>query len=268
MVGWVCLGFGFPWLVRGLLDLNDYRIQWYFVLLATSGLALMGGGIAEFVVRDGPFEFPRATFDPKKAGLLFTDRSLLLATLGYVGHNIELFSMWNWFADFWISQVPSMGRTESFFFTFGVVGIGAVGCALGGIFGDRYGRTTFCIISLAVSSLCSLVIGVVTKTPGALGWSVFIALLWGMFIIADSGCYSTMTVELAPAQYVGTLLTMQQAIGFIATVPTISLIPTVRSAISYQWAFAVIAPAPILAFVAMVGLRMLPESKKIAMGRK
>jgi uncharacterized membrane protein YraQ (UPF0718 family) len=75
-----------------------------------------------------------------------------------------------------------------------------------------------------------------------------------------------MVTELADQSYVGTALTLQLAIGFILTVATIWLIPLLAGTFGWQWAFAFLAPGPALGVAAMLRLKSLPESARLAGG--
>jgi predicted MFS family arabinose efflux permease len=75
-----------------------------------------------------------------------------------------------------------------------------------------------------------------------------------------------MVTELADQSYVGTALTLQLAIGFILTVATIWLIPLLASTLGWRWAFAFLAPGPALGVLAMLRLKSLPESARLAGG--
>jgi hypothetical protein len=55
---------------------------------------------------------------------------------------------------------------------------------------------------------------------------------------------------------VGTALTLQLAAGFTVTVATIWLIPLLQEALGWRWAFAVLAPGPILGTLAMARLKL------------
>ena len=81
LVGALIVGNAMPHLVNGLGGLD-----WRTVIYVTSALTLAGGLIAEFAVKDGPFLFPRATFDPSQAGRVFSNRGVRLASFGYFGH--------------------------------------------------------------------------------------------------------------------------------------------------------------------------------------
>jgi hypothetical protein len=65
---------------------------------------------------------------------------------------------------------------------------------------------------------------------------------------------------------VGTALTLQLAVGFILTVATIWLIPLAANLLGWRWAFALLAPGPALGVLAMLRLKALPESGRLAGG--
>ena len=73
--------------------------------------------------------------------------------------------------------------------------------------------------------------------------------------------------EVADQSYVGTAVTLQLAAGFTLTVVTIWLVPFLRDQASWAWAFAVLAPGPLLGIVAMRRLAAAPEAALIAGGR-
>jgi hypothetical protein len=118
---------------------------------------------------------------------------------------------------------------------------------------------------MAVSALCALTIGLLFEGPT---WVLLaVGLVWGFTVIADSAQFSTMVTELADQAYVGTALTLQLALGFTLTVATIWLIPVFEGETGWHWAFAFLAPGPLLGIAAMLRLRSLPEAKLIAGGR-
>jgi hypothetical protein len=56
-------------------------------------------------------------------------------------------------------------------------------------------------------------------------------------------------------------------VGFTLTVATIWLVPIVRDALSWWWAFAMLSLGPALGIVAMQRLQHSPERVRIAGGR-
>jgi MFS family permease len=238
------------------------------VILATSALTALGAVLTIALVHEGPFPFPRATFNPRQTAEAWRNRGLRLASFGYFGHMWELYAMWAWFLAFFTAALAEDGRTGTSIAalgTFAVIGVGFVGCYAGGVLGDRWGRTKTTSLAMAVSGACALLAGFVfTASP----WVVFaLGLVWGVAVVADSAQFSTMVSELADQAYVGTALTLQLAIGFTLTVVTIWLIPIMRDEFGWEWAFALLVPGPVLGIAAMLYLRRLPEANLIAGGR-
>lgn len=264
LVGALTIGSATPHLVNGFGG-GDWRV----VVVTTSVLTLLGGAIAEGAGREGPFPFPRARFDPRMAGRVMADRGVRLASFGYFGHMWELYAMWSWFLVFYADvlayhEVPGAERRAAFA-TFAVIAVGAIGCWLGGRWGDRWGRSRTTILAMGVSGTCALSIGALVAAPPLVVFAV--GLLWGVAVVADSAQFSTAVTEVADQRYVGTALTLQTAIGFTLTVATIWLVPLVREAVGWWAAFAILAPGPALGVVAMERLRRSPEARRIAGGR-
>lgn len=262
LVGALTVGTAAPHLVNGLGGL-----EWETVIYVTSGLTLAGGLFVLIAVGEGPYPFPRAVFDPRQVGRAFRSRGVRLASLGYFGHMWELYGMWAWFLVFFSSAIGSDARTTATaaYATFAVIAVGGVGCWLGGVLGDRWGRTKTTALSMAISGACALTIGLLVDAPS---WLILIVgLVWGFWVVADSAQFSTMVTELADQAYVGTALTLQLAVGFTLTVATIWLLPLLEDAFTWRWAFAFLAPGPALGVVAMLRLRASPDAARIAHGR-
>lgn len=251
LAGALVVGNGMPHLVNGLGGLD-----WHLVIHATSALTLAGGLLAEFGIRQGPYVFPSAVFDPRQAGRVFANRRVRLAALGYVGHMWELFAMYAWFSAFFADSLRAWGApagATAAYATFAVFAAGGLGCWLGGILADRWDRPSTTALMMTVSASCSLLIGLLF---GASPWLILvIGLIWGFTVVADSAQFSTMVTEYADQAYVGTALTLQLAAGFSITVVTIWLIPLLQQAVGWRWAFAILAPGPILGVLAMSRLK-------------
>jgi MFS family permease len=263
LVGALTVGSAAPHLVNGLGGL-----EWETVVYATSALTFGGGLVAFLAVPEGPFPFPRAAFDPRQAGLVFRNRGVRLASLGYFGHMWELYAMWAWFLVFFADAVAARGDevgTKAAYATFAVIAAGGAGCWAGGLLGDRWGRTRTTATMMAVSGACSVLVGLLFDAPL---WLVLaVGLVWGFAVVADSAQFSTMVTELADQTYVGTALALQLAVGFTLTVATIWLLPYLEDAVGWRYAFAFLAPGPALGVVAMLRLRTSPEAQLIAGGR-
>jgi MFS family permease len=266
LVGALTVGSAMPHLVRGMTDL-----PWRYVLLASSVQALAAAVIVHWFVSEGPHRFPSARFDIRMAAAVFRERGARLACFGYFGHMWELYAMWAWIGVFCAASLEAAGSAgyaglNASTATFAVIAVGGLGCYLGGVAGDRWGRTTLTMAAMALSGLCALVIGLTFGGPPLV--TLLVALVWGISVVADSAQFSTSITELAPPAYVGTALTTQTCVGFAITMLSIWLIPVFVGALGWRWAFATLAIGPALGVVAMGRLRRLPESIQLAGGRR
>jgi MFS family permease len=266
LIGALTVGSATPHLIRGVTDL-----PWRQTLLAASCLALVSALIVARFVDEGPYRFPFARFDVRMAAAVFRERGARLACLGYFGHMWELYAMWTWIGVFLADSLAARGGgtyagLNASAATFVVIAGGALGCWLGGMLADRWGRTNETIVAMALSGVCALVIGLTFAGPPAL--TLAVAIVWGITVIADSAQFSTAVTELSPPAYVGTALTTQTCVGFAITIASIWLIPLATEIVGWPWVFAALAPGPLAGIVAMARLRALPESVALAGGRR
>ena len=261
VIGALTLGSAMPHLVNALGG-----AAWQGVIVATSAAAALGGVGVAAVVRDGPYPFPRATFDPAQLGRALLNRPVLLASGGYLGHMWELYAMWSWLLIYAREVVGAAGAAASLV-AFGAIAAGAPACVAAGVAADRLGRTATTIGLMAVSGLCAAAVGL---THGGPAWLfVAVSVVWGASVVADSAQFSAMITELGDPRYVGTVLTAQLGAGFALTAVTIWLLPLLAEGLgSWQWVFLVLMPGPVLGIASIAALRRRPEAARLAQGRR
>jgi sugar phosphate permease len=90
--------------------------------------------------------------------------------------------------------------------------------------------------------VCCLLVGLTLGLPF---WAVVLLTgVWGFFVVADSAQFSAMVTEVAPADSVGTALTLQTSMGFLLTMVTIQAVPRVVDVVHWRWGFAFLALGP------------------------
>jgi MFS family permease len=257
MVAALTIGSALPHLVNGLGGAD-----WRLVIGVTSLLTLLGGAIAEFAGRDGPYPFPTAPFEPRQIAAVLRNRRVRLSSLGYLGHMWELYAMWAWFAAFFADTLLEKGHDDSAttvsLVTFFVIAVGAIGCVGAGLLADRLGRARIAGGAMVISGACALMIGPIRSGP--LIVTVLVALIWGITVVADSAQFSAVVTEVADQAYVGTAVTLQLASGFVLSVATIWLVPEVERLVGWDWAFMVLVPGPVLGVWAMARLQSVERS--------
>ncbi len=251
LVGALTIGSAGPHLIRGL------GFDWQGVVAGASFLAAIGVVIVAVFLRDGPFETPPSSFAWSHVGAIVRNRGVRLATYGYLGHMWELYAMWTWTAAYLAASAGAAGLSDGWVSTatFAIIASGGIGSWLAGVLADRIGRPLVAGGAMAISGSCALVTPLLFGSAPVLVVGVF--LVWGIAVVADSAQFSAMVTETADDVNRGTALTLQTAIGFLLTLVTIRGIPLIADALSWRWAFPVLALGPVLGVVAMVRIQRL-----------
>jgi MFS family permease len=248
LIGALTLGKAFPHLLTAI-----FGSEWRQPMFLASGLALIGGALVLAVVRDGPFVAPTAPFDPHAIRKILASRGARLALLGYLGHMWELYAMWTWVAVFATASFVASGVTNAAtagsIAAFVAIGSGALGCGLAGYLADRAGKARVAMWAMLISAASAALTLVVYGGSPVLLFAL--VMIWGFSVVADSAQFSALVSEHAPADHIGTALTLQTCLGFLLTMATIELLPRVAEATSWRWASLLLVPGPLLGAFAM-----------------
>lgn len=249
LIGALTLGSALP----EIIDVGGAD-TWRAGLCASAMLALIGAAITFAFVRIGPLASRAPRFEPGYVLTLARTRAPRLVILGYVGHMWELYAAWVWLPTFFAasliahgSQWPAGAIAAVCFVTIGVCG--ALGCLVGGWWGDRIGRARVAALAMTVSGACCMAAALLFgRTPALL---VLVMVVWGASVIADSAMFSACLASVVDTRFIGTALTLQTAIGFLVTIVTIQGVPLVVDYAGWPVAIAILGIGPLLGALAM-----------------
>ncbi len=176
--------------------------------------------------------------------------------------------MWTWIPIFLIGALEAQGHSDSLagIIAFSVIAVGGIGSVIGGVLADRVGRTLVTSGAMVMSGSMAALAAILFEA--SLAFLVPVLLIWGFTVVADSAQFSAAVTELSPPEYVGTILTMQTAMGFLLTLFSIQLVPLIVDSQGWSLAFAMLALGPAFGVWAMLRLRGLPEAASLAGGRR
>ena len=246
LVGALVLGTAFPHLIRS----SGAELPWQQVMIGVSVLAVIGGVLMLLLVPDGPYLPKGSAFNPRSLAIIFRSRLFRASAFGYFGHMWELYALWA-FTPIWLlaySKTSGIALNVPLW-SFLVIAIGFLGCAVGGVISAKVGSAKVAAIQLTISGACCLL----SPLFFASGFALFIIflLIWGITVVGDSPQFSALNAENAPREYVGSALTIANSIGFLITVFSIQLVNVLLPLIGPQYVFWLLLPGP------LVGLWML-----------
>lgn len=222
------LGVALGWLVgalvlgsasaHGIRALSS-QLPWSTVMLSVAGLAAAGGLLLYALIPEPPQKTTQAKqLQWQALASLWTDWRVRSSVLGYFGHMWELYTLWVLAP---LILATRFEGTQLSIAAFSVIGIGALGCILGGLGAKRWGSAKVATLQLGISGLCCLLAPWLMSAP--LEWMMAWLLIWGVTVAGDSPQFSTLTASNAPPHAVGSVLTLTNCIGFGISIVSIEL---------------------------------------------
>jgi MFS family permease len=218
LVGALVLGTAFPFLLKAF----ELSISWKLILLTTSGLALLGGTMVGFRIPDGPFRKINPKLDFKLLPKFSKNKNLKAAAGGYFGHMWELYTFWAFLpALLLFLSEEKMNESSQSFWTFVIIALGGLSCAVGGLIAAKKGSEKIAFFSLLGSGICGLILLIVPVFPSYLILPFLV--IWGILVTADSPQFSTLVAQSVIPEHRGTALTLVNCLGFGLTILSIQL---------------------------------------------
>ena len=122
----------------------------------------------------------------------------------------------------------------------------------------RSGSARVAGTQLCISGLCCLLAPLMLQAPGAVFYAWL--LVWGITVAGDSPQFSTLTARNAPAQAVGSVLTLTNSLGFAISIVSILLFVTLTPVVPLGWLLTGLALGPALGLWALRPLWRLEQA--------
>jgi MFS family permease len=258
LVGMLTLGTALPHGVRWL----GAGLPWQFAIGVSSMLALIAAALI-YRLGDGPHLKRRHDAPRLRLGRVihtFSIPAFRASALGYFGHQWELYAFWTLVpALVVLAGLADPGSASLSGLSFAIVGIGALGCVVGGRWSQRIGSARVAAVALALSAACCAIYPLSDSLP--LWLRAVLLGLWGFSVVADSPHFSALSARACPPEIVGSALAFQNALGFAITMISIQL--STRWVGSWGNVIAwLLLPGPLLGLLGLLPLwRRSPDGK-------
>jgi len=240
IVGALVVGTAFPHFMSSL----ELSFNWQWVIISASTLAIIGGLLVGFAIP----EKSTAKRTPHHEGWallnIFKSKDFKASSSGYFGHMWELYTFWA-FVPIILSIYNDQAGTSInvSLWSFLTIAAGGIGCSVGGLVSLKLGSARVAFYQLAASGICCLIFPAMIFTSS----NIFLPylIIWGITIAGDSPQFSTLNAKTAPAEIVGSAVTLVICLGFGLTILSIHVFSFLMTSFNLQIAVSLMAIGPL-----------------------
>ena len=242
LIGALVLGSASAHALRALAD----ALPWPSIMLGVAALAAASGLLVLALGQPPQAPGRVSTLQWQALRTAWQDARVRSSVLGYFGHMWELYTLWVLMPLILATRLEGAQLSWAAFI---ILGSGALGCALGGHAARLWGSARVAGVQLATSGICCLLAPWLLGAPAGVFYAWL--LLWGITVAGDSPQFSTLTARNAPAQAVGSVLTLTNSIGFAISIASILLFVALTPHVPLGWLLVGLAPGPALGLWAL-----------------
>lgn len=240
LVAALTLGSAFPHLLA-LVGGADWGpvVFWSSAIAALSALAIFGVSLGPHHKRAGRFNMDALWF-------AWRSKAVRAAYLGYFGHMWELYGYWAWVGTMAAIAATNAGHGDPVRFgsliAFAAIALGALACIPAGWLAIGHGKAPVARAVLLASASSAVLAALTFSAPLEIFAAVLI--VWGVTVIPDSAQFSALVADAGPPEMAGSLMTLQNALGFALSAVTVQLVPEVAAIAGWPAAIAMLAIGP------------------------
>lgn len=223
-----------------------HDLPWPSIMLGVALLAACAGLLMLLLDHASEANARVSTLQWRALATVWTDARVRSSVLGYFGHMWELYTFWVLVP---LVLATRLQGTALSWTAFAVLGVGALGCVVGGRLALRWGSAHVAGVQLAISGTCCLLAPWLMQASDAVFYLWL--LVWGITVAGDSPQFSTLTARNAPALAVGSVLTLTNSLGFGISIVSILLFVALVDLVPMGWLLLGLAPGPALGLWAL-----------------
>jgi MFS family permease len=250
IVGALVVGTALP----HLLNSFDVDLNWQFILISASALALTGGLLVGFALPE-KHNAKRTPHHEGRALLnVFKSNDFRASSSGYFGHMWELYTFWAFVPLILTAFNQLQNETLNIpLWSFIIIASGGIGCSVGGLLSLKLGSARVAYIQLATSAICCLVFPFMFHSPHYI--FLIYLVLWGVTVAGDSPQFSTLNAKTAPPEIVGSAVTLVICFGFGLTIISLYAFHFFIALFNLQSAVLLLSIGPLVGLYALHPLK-------------